>query len=86
MKIPKLRTKKFYNIGPKLERLARGKHSSLLRKFVAYGRKKFYNIGPWLANFLTWLKIIKKTVGAVNQHRCRSIHPNDTEQNTPSQL
>jgi hypothetical protein len=30
----------------KLERLARYKHSSLLRKFVTYGRKKFYNIGP----------------------------------------
>ena len=32
---------------PRLERLARGKHSSLLRKYVNYGRKKFYNIGPW---------------------------------------
>ncbi len=29
-----------------LERLARDKHSSLLRKFVNYGQKKFYNIGP----------------------------------------
>jgi hypothetical protein len=27
--------------------LARSKHSSLLRKFVTYGRKKLYNIGPW---------------------------------------
>jgi len=26
---------------------ARDKHSSLLRKFVNYGRKKFYDIGPW---------------------------------------
>jgi hypothetical protein len=26
-----------------LERLARGKRSSLLRKFVNYDRKKFYN-------------------------------------------
>jgi hypothetical protein len=25
------------------------KHSSLLRKFVNYGRKKFYSIGPWRA-------------------------------------
>ncbi len=29
-----------------LESTARDKHSSLLRKFVNYGRKKFYNIGP----------------------------------------
>ncbi len=29
-----------------LERLARDKHSSVLRKFVNYGQKKFYNIGP----------------------------------------
>jgi hypothetical protein len=27
--------------------LARGKHSSLLRKSVNYGRKKFYGAGPW---------------------------------------
>ncbi len=27
-------------------KLARDKRSSLLRKFVNYGRKKFYNIGP----------------------------------------
>jgi len=30
----------------RLERLARDKHSSLLRKLVNYGRKKLYNIGP----------------------------------------
>jgi hypothetical protein len=30
----------------RLEKLALGKHSSLLQKFVNYGRKKFYNIGP----------------------------------------
>jgi hypothetical protein len=29
----------------RLERLARDKHTSLLRTFVNYGRKKFYNIG-----------------------------------------
>ncbi len=29
-----------------LEKLARSKRSSLLRKFVNQGRKKFYNIGP----------------------------------------
>jgi hypothetical protein len=30
----------------RLERLARDKHFSLLRKFVIYVRKKFYIIGP----------------------------------------
>ncbi len=30
----------------RLERLARGKHSSLLRKSVNYGRNKFYSTGP----------------------------------------
>jgi len=29
-----------------LESPAKDKHSSLLRKFINYGRKKFYNIGP----------------------------------------
>jgi hypothetical protein len=32
----------------RLERLARIKHSSLLRKFVYYDRKKFYKIEPRL--------------------------------------
>ncbi len=31
----------------RLERLARDKHSSLLRKSVNYGSKKFYSTGPW---------------------------------------
>ncbi len=31
----------------RLEKFASDKHSSLLRKFVNYGRKKFYNIDPW---------------------------------------
>ncbi len=30
-----------------LEKLARDKHSSLLRKFVKLRTKNFYNIGPW---------------------------------------
>ena len=30
---------------PRLERLARDKHSSILQTFVIYGRKKLYNIG-----------------------------------------
>jgi hypothetical protein len=28
-------------------KLARDKHSSLLRKYVNYREKKFYNIGRW---------------------------------------
>ncbi len=44
----------FNKVGPcftnkhwaKLERLARSKHSGLLRNFVTDGRKKFYDIGP----------------------------------------
>ncbi len=32
----------------RLERLARDKHSSLLRKSLNYGQKKVYNIGPRL--------------------------------------
>jgi hypothetical protein len=31
-----------------LEKSVRDKRSSLLRKFITYGRKKFYNIGPWM--------------------------------------
>ena len=34
------------NIRVKLERLAKDKRSSLLRKFATYDCKKFYNIGP----------------------------------------
>jgi len=34
------------NLPGPLERLARDKHSSLLRKFVNYYRKKFYSTGP----------------------------------------
>ncbi len=30
----------------RLERLARDKQCSLLRKYINYGRKKFYRIGP----------------------------------------
>jgi hypothetical protein len=30
----------------RIDKLARDKHSSLLQKFLNYGRKKFYNIGP----------------------------------------
>jgi hypothetical protein len=33
--------KEFYNIGPKLERLAKEKHSTLLQKLINYECKKF---------------------------------------------
>jgi hypothetical protein len=39
--------------------LAKDIHSSLLRKFVNYGRKKFYNIVPWL-EILEGLQLFKK--------------------------
>ena len=35
-------------VAPKMESLARDKHSSLLQKYVNYGRKMFYSTGPWL--------------------------------------
>jgi len=35
-----------YKHKARLERFARDKHSSLLRKLVNYGHKKFYNIWP----------------------------------------
>jgi hypothetical protein len=31
----------------RLERLDRGKHSSLIRKSINYSRKMLYDIGPW---------------------------------------
>jgi hypothetical protein len=37
----------------RLERLARGKHSSLLQTFINYGREKCYNIDPWSLLFST---------------------------------
>ncbi len=43
-------TQKHYT---RLERLARDKHSSLLRKSVTYGRKKFYSTGQWCDKFHT---------------------------------
>jgi hypothetical protein len=36
-----------YKQWTRLERPARDKHFSLLRKFVNYGRKKFYKIDTW---------------------------------------
>ncbi len=37
----------------RLLKFARDKHSSLLQKFVNYGRKKFYNIGPGTVKLAT---------------------------------
>jgi hypothetical protein len=38
----------------RLERLARDKHSSLLRKFVNYEPDKFHNIGPRVQSYKTF--------------------------------
>jgi len=35
----------------RLRRAVSDKHSSLLQKFINYGRKKFYSAGPRLSNF-----------------------------------
>ena len=46
----------------RLERLARGKHSSLLQKLVNCRQKKFYNIDTWSQQQQDWilnLKIVK---------------------------
>ncbi len=37
----------------RLERLAKDKHSSLLRKSVNYGRNNFYDKGPWALCYKT---------------------------------
>ncbi len=39
----------------RLERLARNKHSSLLRAFVIYGLKSFVTLGPDDKNSKFWL-------------------------------
>ncbi len=44
-------TSKYYT---RLESLARGKPSSLLRKSVNYGRKRFYSTGPWCQGYKTF--------------------------------
>jgi hypothetical protein len=41
----------------RLERLAKSKHSSLLQKFITYGRKMFYNIGPPVACTIKILRL-----------------------------
>ncbi len=41
-----------------MERLARDKHFSLLRKSVNYGRNKFYDTGPWGLYYGTFTLVI----------------------------
>jgi hypothetical protein len=66
-------------LGLKLERLARDKHSRLLRKSVNYSRKKFYRTGPYqleklLPNFKTeMLKNLKAFFFQVGECRLRSF-------------
>jgi hypothetical protein len=58
-------TRKQYTI---LERLARSKHSSFLRKFVSYDRKKFYNSVPrLLSEHISWCNVISPTCRFVNE-------------------
>ncbi len=47
----------------RLERLARDKHSRLLRKYVNYVRKKFYSTGPGAAI----IKLFTAVITAVSQ-------------------
>ncbi len=42
----------------RLEKLAKGKHSSLVRKLINKGRKKFYVIKPWAQCYKTFLSVI----------------------------
>jgi hypothetical protein len=51
-------TLKHYTI---LERVARDKHSNLLRKLVTYSRKRYYNIGPCSQYYKTFLGVIYAT-------------------------
>ncbi len=45
----------------RLERLARGKHSSLFQKFVTYSPKGIYNIGPWWHRIPLGLPTVRST-------------------------
>jgi hypothetical protein len=48
-------THKHYTI---LETLAKDRHSSLLQKFVTYGRKKFYKIGSSRQKFFDEIEML----------------------------
>ncbi len=55
----------------RLERLARDKHSSLLRIFINYGHKFFYNIGPELQKLNLKKKLVNEStadIAATTQH------------------
>jgi hypothetical protein len=46
-------------------KLARDKHSSLLRKSVNYDRKKFYSTGPWGFCYKTFTEVTNNEVLAI---------------------
>ncbi len=54
----------------RLERLARDKHSSLLRTFVNYGRKKFYNVDPMGPNVIKLFTVVIYRHSMVIQSFC----------------
>ncbi len=58
-----------YKQQTRLERFARNKHSSLLRKSVNYGQKKFYNIGPWAQCYKTFY-VLNLRMFLVSQSVC----------------
>ncbi len=45
-----------------MEKLARDRHSSLVRRFVNYGRKKFYYIGPTSSGIYFGAKVTFETL------------------------
>jgi hypothetical protein len=63
----------------RLERLARDKHSSFLRKFVNYALKKFYKIGPrtdatvW--NLSLFTQVFAKLFNYFNQKQETGVEP-----------
>jgi hypothetical protein len=54
---------------PLLERFARDKHSSLLRKLVNYGRKKFYRISPSSGSIVGRISTHNPKFKGLNQSR-----------------
>jgi hypothetical protein len=45
------------------KKLVSEKHSSLLRKYLTYGRKKFYNIGPRMYDLLWQTLAVLTNIG-----------------------
>jgi len=68
---------KSYRCSTRLERLARNKHSSWLRKLVNYGRKKFYNIGPRTNPQAyyehSWISVVKSLITSVPGRTSRRL-------------